>query len=84
MNTMYQLMAQTEKNYGLTIEALSSTLIYTILGIVILIAAVSLLNKVFGFNVRHELVEDNNMAVGLVIAGMALSIAIIISGTISS
>lgn len=84
MDTTYKLIAEAEKNYGLTLEAISSTLLYTLLGILILVAMVSLLNKVFGFNIRHELVEDNNMAVGIVIAGMALSIAIIISGTISS
>ena len=84
MDTTYQLTAQAEANYGLTIEAFTSTLLYTGVGILVLIIAVMLLNKIFGFNVHHELVEDNNVAVGIVIAGLALSIAIIISGTISS
>lgn len=80
----YQIMAQVETNYGLTVGAIGATLLYTTLGILILAVAVTLLNKLFGFNIRHELIEDNNIAVGVAIAGLALSIAIIIAGTIGS
>lgn len=84
MNTISQVAQVAEQNYGLTIGAVGSTLLYTGLGIIILVVAVALLNKAFGFNIHHELVKDNNIAVGIVIAGLAVAIAIIISGTISS
>ncbi len=69
---------------GLTLEAVSATLLYTVVGIIILTMAVMALNKVFGLQVRKELLKDQNTAVGIVIAGLSVSIAIIIAGTIGS
>jgi len=73
-----------EANSGLTVEAFLATVLYTLLGIGILVFAVFIINKAFGFSVKHELVKDNNVAVGVVIAGIAIAIAIIIAATISS
>ena len=69
---------------GLSFEAFLSTILYTTMGIVMLVLAVVIINRVFGMRVRQELVKDNNVAVGVVVAGLAVAIAIIISGTISS
>ncbi|MGB3945652.1 MAG: DUF350 domain-containing protein [Candidatus Saccharimonadales bacterium] len=73
----------TEQN-GLTVEALTATLLYTFIGVIILTLSVVALNKLFGLRVRKELITDQNTAVGIVIAGLSISIAIIISGTIGS
>lgn len=81
---MFSLFAATEQNYGLTVAAFGSTLLYTLVGVVILVLSVAIINKLFGFDVRDELVKDNNTAVGVVVAGLAIAIAIIIAGTISS
>lgn len=69
---------------GLTIEAILATLLYTFIGVAVLAIAVVGLNHLFGLNVRKELIKDQNTAVGVVIAGLAIAIAIIISGTINS
>lgn len=74
----------TTQQNGLTAEALLATLLYTIIGVIILTIAVMALNHIFGLQVRKELIKDQNTAVGIVIAGLAISIAIIIAGTISS
>lgn len=69
---------------GLTVEAFTSTLLYTIMGIIVLILSVVIINAVFGLHVKKELIKDNNTAVGITIAGLAIAIGIIIAGTISS
>lgn len=69
---------------GLTIEAFTSTLLYTAMGIIILVLSVIIINALFGLHVRKELIKDNNTAVGIAIAGLAIAIGIIIAGTISS
>ena len=69
---------------GLSIEAFGATILYSVTGIVLLALSVMLLNGLFKLNIRHELVKDNNIAVGILIGSMAISIAIIIAGTISS
>lgn len=69
---------------GLTIEAFSSTLLYTLMGVVILLVAIIVMNFTFGLSIRKELIKDQNIAVGIVIAGVAVAIGIIIAGTIGS
>lgn len=69
---------------GLTAEALVATLLYAFLGVFILTVSVMALNKLFGLQVRKELLKDHNTAVGVVIAGLSISIAIIIAATIGS
>lgn len=73
-----------ETNYGLTTEALLSTLLYTVLGVFIMILSIIFINLVFRLNLRHELKKDHNVSYGIAIAGMAIAIGIIIAGTISS
>lgn len=69
---------------GLTVEAFASTLLYTIVGIIILVISVVTINAIFGLHVKKELIKENNTAVGITIAGLAVAIGIIIAGTISS
>lgn len=67
---------------GLTVEAFIATVAYSLLGIVLLVATVVAVNMIFGLNVKKELIHDNNIAVGMMVAGLSVSIAIIIAGTI--
>lgn len=69
---------------GLSWEAFISTILYSVLGMVLLVACVSVISVLFKLDVRKELVKDNNIAVGVALAGVAIAIAIIIAGTISS
>lgn len=69
---------------GLTMDAFISTIVYSVTGIIILILTVLLVNAMFKLNLHRELVKEHNTAFGLVIAGMAIAIAIIIAGTIGS
>lgn len=69
---------------GLTLDAFLSTLLYSMTGIILLILTVICVNALFKLDLHRELVKEHNTAFGVVIAGMAIAIAIIIAGTISS
>lgn len=77
-------MASSVTSNGLSLAALASTLLYTTLGIFIMICAIGVINILFKLDLRHELTKDDNVAYGVAIAGFAIAIGIIIAGTISS
>lgn len=61
-----------------------ATVVYGLLGIVLAIIGYKVFEVVLPFNVKHELEEDHNMAVGVLLAAMVLGIAIIVAATIHS
>lgn len=63
---------------------LLSTLIYSVLGIVLLVLTIVAVNKIFRLGLYHELVEEHNVAFGVMIAGLAIAIGLIVAGTIAS
>ncbi|MDO4781430.1 MAG: DUF350 domain-containing protein [Candidatus Saccharibacteria bacterium] len=77
-------MQVTKAGVGLTWTAVAATVVYALLGVALMALCMWLANVVFKLNLRHELVKDNNVGLGVAVAGMAVAIAIIIAGTISS
>lgn len=69
---------------GLAAETLLSTVVYGLLGIALCVLGYVLFDKVAGFNLRHELVEDQNVAVGIVLAGAFIGIAIVVAAVMIS
>lgn len=63
---------------------LLSTVLYSVLGIVLLLVTIVVVNKLFKLNLHHELVEEHNLSFGVLIAGVAVAIGIIIAGVIGS
>ena len=61
-----------------------STVLYSVLGIVLLLVTLVVANKVFRLTLHRELVGAHNVAFGVMIAGLAVAIGLIIAGTISS
>lgn len=61
---------------------LVASVIYGIVGVVLLIGAYYLYELVTPYSVRKELVEDQNIAIGLVVAAVILGMAIIIAAAI--
>ena len=68
----------------LTLSGLFSTVIYSLLGLGLMLGAYKALETVTPFSVRKELEEDQNVALGIVIGCMMLGISIIIAATIAS
>jgi len=61
-----------------------STIVYAVLGVVLLMVFALLVNRIFRLDLRRELIEDQNIGLGLAFAGTAVAIAIIIAATILS
>ena len=65
-------------------QSLLSTVVYAVLGVVLLMVFALLVNRIFRLDLRRELIEDQNIGLGVTFAGTALAIAIIIAATILS
>ncbi|MEV7972426.1 DUF350 domain-containing protein [Cellulomonas sp. NPDC089187] len=66
------------------LEDMLLTVAYAAIGIVILLITVVVTNKMFRLDLHRELVEEHNVAFGVLLAGVAIAIGLIIAGTISS
>ncbi len=68
------------------LEALSqaavSTLVFSVIGIVVFLAAFWLITKVTPFSIRKEIEEDQNTSLGIIIGSVIIGIALIISAAI--
>ena len=65
-------------------QSLLSTIVYAVLGVVLLMVFAWIVNSIFRLDLRRELIEDQNIGLGLAFAGTAVAIAIIIAATILS
>lgn len=63
-------------------ELIISTLVFSILGILLFALAFWVIVKVSPFSVRKELEEDQNIALGIVIASVIIGIALIVSAAV--
>lgn len=61
-----------------------ATVVYGLLGIVLALVGYKAFEIVLPFSVKHELEEDHNMSVGVLLAAMVLGTSIIIAATIAS
>ena len=69
---------------GLDAASLASTVAYAALGVLLLMVFAWVINTIFKLDLRRELIEDQNIGLGLAFAGTAIAIAIIIAATIVS
>ncbi|MFC8190855.1 DUF350 domain-containing protein [Cellulomonas sp. NPDC057328] len=68
----------------MALDELLSTIVYAVIGIVLLLITVVVVNKLFRLDLHRELVDEHNVAFGVVIAGLAIAIGVIVAGTITS
>jgi putative membrane protein len=61
---------------------LSSAAIYVVVGLAVFAAAYVVIDKLTPFSLRKELLEDKNQALAIVLAGVFLSIALILAAAI--
>ena len=69
---------------GLSPMVFLSTLLYGAVGILMCVLGYVAFDKVAGLNLRHELVEDQNLAVGVMLAGAFVGIGIVIAAVMLS
>jgi uncharacterized membrane protein YjfL (UPF0719 family) len=72
----------TTSTMNLFLMHLTAAVIYSLLGIVILLITLYLMVKFAPFNVHKEMEEDQNTAVGIVMGAVLLGVAIIIAAAI--
>ena len=68
----------------ISLSGIFSTLIYSFLGLVLMLIAYGVIEKMTPFSVRKEIEEDQNTSLGIIIGCMMLGIALIIAATIMS
>ena len=84
MPSMTILAHSATSTSGLNWQPLAGTLLYAVLGIVLLMVFAWLISTIFRLDLRRELIEDHNTGLGAAFAGTAIAVAIIIAATILS
>jgi uncharacterized membrane protein YjfL (UPF0719 family) len=69
---------------GLSAPVFLSTLLYGTVGVLMCVVGYLVFDKVIGLNIKHELVEDQNVAVGIMLAGAFIGIAIVVAAVMIS
>ena len=69
---------------GLAAGPLLSTIVYGAVGIALCVAGYFAFDKIAGLSLRKELVEDQNVAVGVMLAGVFIGIAIVVAAVMVS
>jgi uncharacterized membrane protein YjfL (UPF0719 family) len=66
----------------LNLKALTASVVYSVLGIVILMLSFYVFNKLTPGTLRREILEEHNTALAIIAAAFMLAVAIIISAAI--
>jgi len=64
------------------VDLIVETLAFTLIGLILFALAFWIIVKVSPFSIRKELEEDQNVALGIVIAAVIIGIALIVSAAI--
>ena len=64
------------------VQHLLAAMVFSLLGVVIFVLAITLLSRLLPFSLRKELEEDQNVAIGVIIGSVFLGIALIIAAAI--
>ena len=62
--------------------AFFGSILFALIGVVIFWLCFVIIDKITPYNLWHELVEKQNMALGMVVAAMCLGISIIVAAAI--
>ncbi len=68
----------------LSIWVIISTIIYGLIGISLCVAGYFAFDRIAGLSLRRELVEDQNVALGIMLAGVFIGIAIVVGAVMLS
>lgn len=64
------------------VDLVVTTLVFTLIGLVLFAIAFWIIVKASPFSIRKELEEDQNIALGIVIAAVIIGIALIVSAAV--
>ncbi len=77
-------MAQEAARSDLSANALLSTMVYGLIGIILCVAGYFAFDKIAGLSLKRELVEDQNVAIGIMLAGVFIGIALVVAAVMLS
>lgn len=75
-------LAQDIEDTGLNTWSVLSTVVYGLVGILLFVLGYLMFDRLIRLDLRRELVEDQNTALGIMLAGLFISIAIIVASAI--
>jgi putative membrane protein len=67
---------------NVNLSALGNALLYSVLGILIFVAAFVFIDKVTPFHLWKEIVQDKNIALAVLLGAMSIGICIIIAAAV--
>jgi len=67
---------------GLRLSAVFGSILFALIGVVIFWLSFVLIDKLTPYKLWHELVEKQNVALGLVVAAMSLGLSLIVAAAI--
>lgn len=69
---------------GIKLAGIFATIVYSLLGLFLLILSYVIVDRLTHFSLHEEVAEKQNIAVAIVIAAILIAIAIIIAAVITS
>ncbi|MEM6289341.1 MAG: DUF350 domain-containing protein [Bacteroidota bacterium] len=69
---------------SLTLEVFLATLVYGSVGVLMCVLGFFAFDKIAGLSLKHELVEDQNVAVGIMLAGAFVGIGLVVAAVMIS
>ncbi len=84
LSTPTVVMAQEAVRSDLSLSVILSTVIYGLIGIVLCVTGYFAFDKIAGLSLKHELVEDQNVAIGIMLAGVFIGIALVVAAVMIS
>lgn len=67
---------------GILLEHLIAAFLFSVVGIIVFVICLVLAEKLTPFSLMHEIGEEHNMAVSIVVAAIVLGISVIIAAAI--
>lgn len=84
LGTPVVAMAQEIGRSDLSVSAILSTVVYGLIGIILCVTGYFAFDKIAGLSLKHELVEDQNVAIGIMLAGVFIGIALVVAAVMLS
>ena len=68
--------------FSLHARPVVDSILYSVLGTIVLLAAFAFIERVLPFSLRKEVAEDQNVALGIILGAFILGVSLIISSAI--
>lgn len=67
---------------NIVLAEVAATIFYTVLGFGLFLGCYAVIDRLSGFSLRREILEEHNMAVAVVIGALLIALAILIAAVV--